>query len=126
MVNAAHFFVETNLCFDLFFAVSEVVIRDRGDDDATGVTASDFEGTAVVVEFIFLFPTHTVTLLAFGGIFNVGQAELDLGSTHEMWREDDASAVTCPMSGIEGGVVFADERVAAVAENGFDEVKIAN
>ena len=60
------------MCFDLFFAVSEVIIRDRSDDDTTGITASDFEGTAVVVEFLFLFPTHTVTLLAFGGIFDVG------------------------------------------------------
>jgi len=47
---------ETNLCFDLFFAVAEVVIRDRGDDDTTGVTASNFEGTAVIVEFILPFP----------------------------------------------------------------------
>ena len=117
---------ETNLCFDLFFAISEVVIRDRCDDYATGVTASNFEGTAVVVEFILLFPTHTVTLLAFGGILNVGQSELDLGSSHKMRREDDTTAVTCPMNGIEGGVVFAYKRVAAVAEDGFDEVEITN
>ena len=43
-----------------------------------------------------------------------------------MRREDDTTAVTCPMSGIEGGVVFAYKRVAAVAEDGFDEVEITN
>jgi hypothetical protein len=30
------------------------------------------------------------------------------------------------MSGIESGVIFADERVAAVAKDGFHEVEIAN
>ena len=117
---------ETNLCFDLFFAVAEVVIRDRCDNDTTGIAASDLEGSAVVVEFVFLFPAHTVALLAFSGVFDVGQTELDLGSSHKVWRKDDATAVTCPMGGIKSGVVFTDKRVTAVAEDGFYEVEITN
>jgi hypothetical protein len=109
-----------------FFAVAEVVIRDRGDNDTTGIAASDLEGTAVVIEFVFLFPAHTVALLAFGGVFDIGQTELDLGSTHKVWCKDDATAMTCPMSRIKGGVVFTDKRVTAVAEDGFDEVEITN
>ena len=41
-----------------------------------------------------------------------------------MRRENDATAVTRPMNGVESGVVFADKGVAAVTEDGFDEIEI--
>ena len=43
-----------------------------------------------------------------------------------MRREDDAAGVAGPMLGVETGVVFRQIRVAAVAEDVFDEIEVAD
>ena len=43
-----------------------------------------------------------------------------------MRREDDAAGVAGPMFGVQPRVIFRQERIAAVAENGFDEIEIAD
>ena len=43
-----------------------------------------------------------------------------------MRREDDAAGVAGPMLDIEAGVVLGQIRIAGVAEDGFDEVEVAD
>ena len=43
-----------------------------------------------------------------------------------MRGEDDATGVTSPAGGVEGGVIFGQVGVAAIAENGLYEVQVGN
>ncbi len=55
-----------------------------------------------------------------------GQAECFFGELREMRREDDAAGVAGPVLDIEAGVIFGQEGIAGVAEDGFDEIEIGD
>jgi len=117
---------ETDLGLHLFFAVAEVVIGDSCDDSARCIAASEFESAAIVIEFVFLFPAHAVTLLALGGVSDVGQAKFFLRGAHQVRGKDNATAGACPMLRIEGGIIISNKGVASVAKNRFDEVEVTD
>ena len=43
-----------------------------------------------------------------------------------MRGQDDATGVTSPAGGVEGGVIFGQVGVSGVAEDGLYEVKVGN
>ncbi len=87
---------------------------------------ADLEGRAVVVELVRIAPAHAVAALAFGGPVEVRQAEASFFDSDEMRREDHAAGVAGPVGDVERGVVFGQMRIAAVAEDRFDEIEIAD
>ena len=118
---------QTNqLRLHLFFAVAEIVVSDDGDDDAGFVAAGQLEGVAAVVNFVLFFPTHPIAALAFRGLVEMRQADGFFRHLNQMRREDDAAGVAGPMFAVERGVIFRQQRVAAVFKNRFDEIEIAN
>src|SRR5262249_42042781 len=54
------------------------------------------------------------------------QAGLFLGHLRQLRRENDAAGVAGPMIEIKASVVFREVRIAAVAENAFHEIQIAD
>ena len=50
----------TDLGFDFFFAVTEIVVRDDGDDDAAFIARGDLKCRSVVVFLVGFFPAHAV------------------------------------------------------------------
>src|SRR6266481_5358548 len=64
----------TDLCFDLLFAIAEIIVSNDGHNDSGLITAGEFEGVAVVVEFPLVLPTHPITALALGGLVPMRQA----------------------------------------------------
>lgn len=113
-----------DLGFDLFFAVAVVVVGDHGDDGAAGIAGGDFEGGAVVVEFVVFFPAHAVGALAVGGLGDVREADVFFGEPDEVGGEDDGAGVAGPAIDVEAGVIFREEGIAGVAEDGFYEVEV--
>jgi len=112
--------------FDFLFAVAEIVVGNNGHNHALHVAAHQFKRLAVVVQFVFLLPAHAVFALALGRIVNMGQAEIFFPAMYQMRRQDDAAGMACPMLNIQGGIVFGQERVACVAENGLDKIQVGD
>jgi hypothetical protein len=56
----------------------------------------------------------------------VRQADGFFRGLDEMRREDDAAGVAGPMFGVERGIIFRQQRIAAVAKNAFDKIQIAH
>src|SRR5687768_1817812 len=88
---------EAELRLHLFFAVTEIVVRDEGDHYAGRVAGSELEGGAVVVFLVRIAPAHAVLPLAFGRVFVGRQAEFLFGDVDQVGREDDAAGVAAPM-----------------------------
>src|ERR1700728_4532839 len=95
-----------DLLFNFLFAVPEIIVRDDRHDNAALVASGDFESAAVVVTFVFVFPTHPVAPLAFGRVPPMRQSQGLLGRAYQMWRENDAPRVSGPMFNVEACVVF--------------------
>ena len=115
-----------DLGLDFLLAVAEVVVGDHGDDHATGVAGAGLERLAAVVELVRLRPAHAVASLAVGGLAGVRQSEGHLGDPGEVRRKDDRAGVAGPGLRLQGGVVLRQVRVAAVAEDAFDEVEVGH
>src|SRR5581483_10541284 len=115
-----------DLRLHLFLAVTEIIVGDDGHDHAAFVARGDLEGAAVVVTLVLLLPAHAIALLAFSGLVPMRQAEALFGQLHEVGCEDDAAGVSAPVGDVERGVVFGQERIAAVAEDAFDEIEIGH
>ena len=115
-----------DLRLHLFFAVTEIIVGNHGDDDTAGVATGGLEGAAVVVALGGIAPAHAVTALAGGGVGVGREAEFLFREQREVRGEHDAAGVAAPVFGIERGVVFREARIAGVAEDAFDEVEIAD
>ena len=116
----------SELGFDLFFAIAEVIVRNDGHNDAVLVPRRDLECGAVVVEFVRRLPTHAVATLPGTGLIPRRQPEPGLGQLVEMRGKNDTAGVSAPVHGVERGIVVGQIRVAGVAEDAFDKVQIAN
>ena len=86
-----------DLGFDLFLAITEIVIGDDRDNHSAFIAACHFESHAIVVKFLLVFPAHPVAALAFGGDLQVWQTQLSLCDFGEVRREDDATGVASPV-----------------------------
>ncbi len=115
-----------DLGLDFLLAVAEVVVGDHRDDHATGVAGAHLERLAAVVELVGVRPAHAVASLSVGRLAGVRQAEGHLGDPGEVRREDHSAGVAGPGLRLQGGVVLRQVRVAAVAEDAFDEVEVGH
>ena len=115
---------KTNLGFDLFFAVTEVVIRDERHDDPGGIPRGQFEGVSVVVELSRVAPAHAVSTLTLAGLVLMRKSDFFFGEPIEVRSQNHASGMSTPMLGIEGGVIFREQRVSGIAEDALDEVEV--
>ena len=115
---------EAQLRLHLFFAIAEIVVGDDGDDDAGFVAAGQLESIAAVVKFVFLYPAHAVTALAFGGLVEGRQADGFFGHLRQVRRENHAAGVAGPMFAVERGVIFRQQRITPVFKNGFNKIQI--
>jgi hypothetical protein len=114
------------LRLNLFLAVTVVVIRDQGDDDAGSVAARQFERHAVVVLFVRVAITHRIGSLARRRGVVMRQAEFLFGQVDQVRSQDDAAGVAAPVINVQARVIFRYQRVARVAENRLDKVEIAD
>ena len=117
---------EADLCFDFLLAVSVIVVGDDCDDYAAGIPAHQLERAAVIVAFAGVAPAHTLEPLALGRLAVMSQTEILLFHVQYMWGQDDATCVACPVHHVECGVIFGKVWVAAVAEDAFDKIEIAD
>ena len=115
-----------DLGFDFLLAIAVVIVGDDRDHDAAAIAAGQLERAAAVVRLVRIAPAHAVAALAFGGPIEMGQAQVLLLHAGEVRRQDDAAAMSAPVDGIERGVVFRQVGIAAVAENAFHEIEIAD
>ena len=114
------------LRFNLFFAVSEIVVGNNRHHHTALVARRDLESCAIVVDFIRRFPAHPVAPLALGCLVPGRQSKFRLGQLVEVRSQNDAARVPGPMFGIERGIVIREIRITGIAENAFDKVEIAN
>ncbi len=115
-----------DLGFDLFLAVTVVVVGNDGDNHTGFVAASQLERLGVVVKFPLVLPAHAVAALAFRGLVPRRQAGVLLGDFCQMRRENDAAGVAGPMVRVQARVIFRQTGIARVAENAFHEIEIAD
>jgi len=115
-----------DLGLDLFLAVAVIVVGDDGDDDAALVAGGDLERRTFVVKLGGIAPAHAVGALALAGVLPAGQAEGLLAQLVEVRRQDHAAAMARPVVDVQPGVVLRQHRVAAVAENAFNEIEVAH
>ena len=71
-------------------------------------------------------PAHAVAALAIRGIVHMRQAERGFLHADQMRSEDHAAGVAGPVGHVESRIIFREMRVAAVAEDPFDEIEIAH
>ena len=114
-----------DLRLDLFFAITEIIVGDDGHNHAGLVAAGELERLAVVVKFPLVLPAHPIAALAFGGLIPMRQARGFLRHLNKMRGENHAAGVAGPMFDIEARVVLRQIRIAAVAEDAFDEIQVA-
>ncbi len=124
--HAAQVGGEPDLRFDLFFAVTVVVVRDHGHHHARGISRRDLEGIATVVSLLLILPAHSLVDLLLRCFRAVGQAQLLLGQGYQVGCQNHATGMTGPVLGVQRGVVFRQHRVTAVAEDAFDEIEVAD
>ena len=115
-----------DLRLHFLLAVAEVVVGDQRDDHTARVAGAELEGVAAVVELALALVAHAVAALPLGRGIPLRESEQMLGHADEMRREDHAAGVAGPTVRVERGVVFGQVRVAAVAEDRFDEIEIGN
>ena len=60
----------------LLFGIPEIVVCNKGNDDAFRASRRNFERFSVVIQLVRIFPAHSVALLALGGLGYIWQAEL--------------------------------------------------
>src|SRR5215469_7396867 len=84
---------EADLGLHFLFAITVVIVRDDGDNDAGFVPAGEFESAAIVVEFAFIAPAHTVAPLAFAGLVPVRETDNLLGHINQVGGQDNAAGV---------------------------------
>src|SRR5689334_4158672 len=97
---------KADLRFDLFLAVTEIVVRDNRDNHAAFVARRELESHTVVVEFALVLPTHPIAALPLARAVPMRQADLFLRHQNEMRRENHATGVSSPMIDIEARVVL--------------------
>ena len=117
---------KADLRFHFLFAVAVIIVREDGDHHAAMIAGADFEGRAFVVEIFRIAPAHAVAALALGGLIEMRQAERGFLHADKMRRENHAAGVAGPVGDVESGVVFGQMRIAAIAEDRFDEIEIAD
>ena len=115
-----------DLCLHLLFAITVIIVGDERDNDAGFVAAGQFERTAAIIEFIFILPAHPISALAFGSLIPMRKSDRFFRSLDQLRREDNAAGVAGPMFGVERGIIFRQNRIAAVSKNAFDEIQIAH
>ena len=115
---------KTDLGFDLLFAVTEVVVRDECHDHPGGIPRGQFEGVPVVIELPRVAPTHAVSTLTLAGLVPMRKSHFLLCESIQVRSQDHASGVSAPMLGIEGGVIFWEQRVAGITEDALDEIEV--
>ena len=54
------------------------------------------------------------------------QSEIDFPQRRQMRRQNDASGVATPPSGVEAGVIFGQVGIPGIAKNGFHKIQIAD
>ena len=112
------------LSLHLFFAVAEIVVGNERDDDAGRIAGGELEGGTVVVALGGVFPAHAVASLTRRGVVEGRETKLFFRQRAEMGSDDNTAGVTGPRLRIEGGVVFWEMRIAGVAEDAFDKIKV--
>ena len=53
----------TDLRFDLFLAIAEIVVGNHRDDNPFRIASRQLESRSIVVKFVLRLPTHPVSLL---------------------------------------------------------------
>ena len=117
---------EADLRLHFLLAIAVIVVGDDRDHHAALVAARHLERAAAVVDFAGIAPAHAVAPLALGGVFVVRQAQSFFLMPDEMRRQNHAAGVAGPVHHVERGIVFRQIRIAAVAENAFHEIQIAD
>src|SRR5258706_15270464 len=88
---------KANLGFDLFLAVTVVVVRDDRDDDAAVIAATDLESVSTVVRFIRITPAHPVALLPCRRFGLSRESQGGLPDPNNVGRNNDATRMAGPM-----------------------------
>jgi len=65
----------TDLRLHLLFAITVIIVRDDGHDDAALIPRGDFESRAVVVKLALIFPAHAIPSLTRSSLFPMREAE---------------------------------------------------
>ena len=115
-----------DMAFDLFLAITVIVVGNNRDDDPAAVAAHNFERPAIVVQFFLVAPAHAIAALALGRVFEAREAEVLFQLPHQVRRKDGATRVAGPVRGVERGVVFRQIGIAAVAKDGLHEIQVAD
>ena len=116
----------TDLSFDFFLAVAEIVVSDDRDDHTFVCPAGHLECIAVVVKFGLVFPAHPIAFLPISCLADVRKSDFSFGQARQLRCQDDAAGVTRPVFDIQAGIVDRNERIARISEDGFDKVQVAD
>ena len=115
-----------DLRLHFLFAVAVIIVREDGDHDAAMIPGAELESGAFVIKLVRTGPAHTVAPLAVRGVVHMRQTQRGFLHADEMRGEDHAAGVAGPVGHVESRVVFREMRIAAIAEDTFDEIEIAD
>ena len=117
---------ETDLCFDILFAVTKIIVSNQGNHDPGGIPASHFETTSVIVNLALIFPAHSVPFLQIGCVLYVREAQFFFSQRHQVRGKNDATCVSGPMKWIQRCIILRKIRITCIPKNRFNKIKVGD
>jgi hypothetical protein len=99
---------KADLCFDLFFGITIVVVGYESYRHAALIPAGELEGVSVVVQFVLILVAHPVPTLPFRRVVEMGQSQIDFSHFSQMRRQQDITGMPGPFVHIQTGIIAVE------------------